>query len=242
MKKRSKSISAMLALSLFLACAVPVQAASVTGQVYSEIEISNIAVKVTPGDKQLTVAFPKKFSEDVEADSFEITIQKANENTLSAPVKLSASAITTATASYTFKNLTNKTSYSIQVTAFADGDTVAEGSGSGIPVGKPPALNGVTAKAGDGSVTISFNKINGAAPTTYQIHYWIKKDAAGNPIFEKPIIIKAATVKNATFTYVLSKLKNGTTYHFNVFAEKNNEVVAITSDVTATPKAPIKKK
>ncbi|WP_158602177.1 fibronectin type III domain-containing protein [Cohnella endophytica] len=242
MLQRQKFISVILIGCLLLAFSSPAQAQSVTNQVYSDFQVVTLALKIAADDKRLTVSFPKAFSDNVDASSFEFSIQETSGSKLSAPVSLTASSIKSATVSYAFNNLTNKTAYRIQVTAYSeDGDIVAQGSANGTPVAKLP-ITGVTSKAGDGTLSITFNKLTGVAPTSYQIQYWSKKDAKGNPIWEKPITIKASSLTKATFTYTFTKLKNGTLYHFNLSAEKNGDTVALTSNVTAMPKAPVKKK
>jgi hypothetical protein len=242
LKKRSKSLAPLLILSLFLTFALPVHAQSITGEVYSDFQIVDLAVKVTSGDKQLTVTFPQKFSEEITADSFEITIQKTTEAKLSAPVKIAASSITTGSGSYTFKNLTNKLSYTIQVTAYTNGEIVAGGSGTGVPASVAlPKIERIVASGGDSSVKITFIPLTGKGPYSYKIQYWTQKDKNGNPIILSTIAVNTNAGKLIPM-YEFKMLKNGTTYHFNVLAETDNVIVAITSDVTATPKAKEKKK
>ncbi|MFC5467782.1 fibronectin type III domain-containing protein [Cohnella suwonensis] len=252
MRKKPRFLFLALLAASLITFAMPVQAASVTRDVYGNPEVASLPVKTVPGDKQLTVQFPVKFSESTEAVSFILEIRKSEEKLPFRDVTVLAGVVSSDTASYTFKELANDTGYTIDVTGYSkDAEIIAHGRATGTPIVKPiekpvvkpaakPVVKGVAAKAGNAKIAVSFNKLAGA--TSYQIQYWTKKDAAGNPVYEKPITIPAASVKSATFTYTFSKLKNGTVYHFNVVALKKTEVIALTSNVTATPKAPSAKK
>jgi hypothetical protein len=238
MKSLRKPLQLILTLFLFLAFVLPVQAESVTGEVYSDIEIVDIPVTIKAGDAQLTVTFP----DNVNADSFEVTIQAVTE-LLSTPVTLAGGG--TGNLTYTFKNLKNKTSYTVQVSALLDGELVGEGSSKGIPVGVLPRIAGVKATAGNAQVIITFNLLTTKPlPTTYQIQYWTNNDKNGKPILSSPTIIKSSSLKKnaTTYIYTLSEAKNGMIYHFNISALNGKEVIALSSNVTATPIAPKKKK
>jgi hypothetical protein len=240
MNSLRKPLQLILTICLFLAFVLPVQAESVTGEVYSDIEIVDIPVTIKAGNALLTVTFPKKITDDVEADSFELTIQAGTES-FSTPVALAGGG--TGNLTYTFKNLKNKTSYTVQVSALLDGELVGEGSSKGIPVGVPPRVPGVKATAGNAQVIITFNLLTTKPlPTTYQIQYWTNNDKNGKPILSRPITIKPTSAKKNVITYTLGKVTNGTVYHINISALNGQEVIALSSNVTATPIAPKKKK
>jgi hypothetical protein len=239
MKKVAIPLCCLLALCLFLSFSMPSAAESVTDDVYSD-EATDLPVSVTSGDGQLTVSFPKTVDDET-ADTIEITIQKTGDPKASTPIVLSSSSYNSDTIKYTINQLTNKTSYSVTVSALKGRTLIAVGSGNGIPVAAVPVkLSGVKSTAGNGQVTISFNKLSGQSPDSYQIDYWTVKN--GKKLSLTPITIKAESIKWNTHSYTIKKLKNGTTYYFNVYAKKMNKPVTLSVQVKATPAAPKTKK
>ncbi len=243
MKHVLKPFYMLLALCTLVAFALPAAAETVTNDVYGpEPVVADINVKVTPGDKKLTVTFSKVISEDETPVLFGFNLKVANTEHYSDEITFSTNRFSSDTVTYTYKDLKNDRTYDLLVTAYNEKEQlIGQGKVSGTPVAAKPKID-VNAMAGNAQVTLNFVKLKGIAPTTYVIEWWSKTDKDGKPIYEKPITIKAETVKDSTHKYVFKKLKNGTTYHFNIYAKKGDEILAMTSDVKVTLKAPAKKK
>ena len=110
--------------------------------------------------------------------------------------------------SYTIKNLTNGTKYQFLVQAYVNNKWSSSDKKylvSAIP--KPATVPTVTATAGDGQVTLSWNKISGA--TKYAVSHY--KNG-------KFVEVNYNVTANS---YTVKDLTNGTTYSFHVQAYVN---------------------
>ncbi|MDB4866624.1 MAG: hypothetical protein JWR03_957 [Cohnella sp.] len=244
--KKTFPLRTLVALSLVFAFALPVSAESVTKDVYGQevppVVVGVLNVHVVPGDSQLSVSVSKASSEKVSPDTFTFTLQKKGETAPIASAEVMPDSFQASTINYTFKNLTDKVEYAIMVTGSKDGKVVGNGNASGTPASATPVMKGLKATAGDAQVTIAFDKLTTKPlPANYQIQ-WSYKDKDGKQMNGKTVVIKAADAKKSTFSYSFKKLNNGTMYSFTVFAEDSNkQKLALTSNLTATPKAKNKK-
>ncbi len=102
------------------------------------------------------------------------------------------------------------------LTAFSSG-----GSSSG---GAPPAPTGLTATAGNGQVTLSWNASSGA--TSYDV-LW--STSSSGPF---------SSTSTTSTPYTVSGLTNGTLYYFEVEAVNSSGTSAASNEVSATPTAP----
>ncbi|MGN1423654.1 MAG: fibronectin type III domain-containing protein, partial [Oscillospiraceae bacterium] len=125
-----------------------------------------------------------------------------------------AKSIKTNTATVT--GLTNGKEYTFRVFAYVDGKWSGATAIKATPVTTTP--QNLKATAGDGKVTLTWDKVDGA--TAYTI-----KGGSDSTIYAKSITAN---------TYTVSGLKNGTTYTFRVFAYVNGKWSAAAA-VKATP-------
>ncbi|WEK56043.1 MAG: fibronectin type III domain-containing protein [Candidatus Cohnella colombiensis] len=242
MKMLRNTLSLLLAILLLLPMAA---------QVFAESDIENVnkpesvyaiwKVTVSPGDSQLTISFPKTLTSGIVPDTFTLRIVAEGQREVPTPIILSTDTIESDIVSYTFTKLTNNTRYIIGVVASKEGERPVIGTAVGIPVIIPVAID-VKTVVGNGSVKLTFNKLEGKkVPTVYKINWWYKKDKKGKPIYEKPVEINSQNTKGQVVSYTFIKLNNGTTYHFDITAEKGADILGQTIDIKAAPKAPPKK-
>jgi hypothetical protein len=231
MQSIRKGLSVWLAGCLLLVFSVSANAASVTKQVYGEIEIAQIAVSLTPGDGQLTVKFPSK-PDELEVDSYELTILKVNDYTPSSPVVLTGSAISAENTTYVFNKLTNKMTYTVKVTGFKDGEIVAQGSASSAP--DKPKID-ISLTPGDGQLTLKFpSKTEKLEVDSYELKIGLNIRALSSPI-----VLKGSAITAVNTTYVFKKLTNQVYYTVQVTGIKNGKIVVQGTAVSAPSKPKI---
>jgi hypothetical protein len=231
MQSIRKGLSVWLAGCLLLVFSVSANAASVTKQVYGEIEIAQIAVSLTPGDGQLTVKFPSK-PDELEVDSYELTILKVNAYTPSSPVVLTGSAISAENTTYVFNKLTNNMTYTVKVTGFKDGEIVAQGSASSAP--DKPKID-ITLTPGDGQLTLKFPSKTGKLEIdSYELKIGLNIHALSSPI-----VLKDNAITAVNTTYVFKNLTNQVNYMVQVTGIKNGKIVAQGTAVNAPSKPKI---
>ena len=165
-------------------------------------------VKATAGDKKVTVTW-SAFS-----GATQYRVQRLNNS------KWGTVANVTST-SYTNTGLTNGTSYSYRVLAYANGKwTSASAAVSAKPAASVP--QNVKATAGDKKVTVTWSALSGA--TQYRVQR-LNNSTWG-------------TVANVTSTsYTNTGLTNGTAYSYRVLAYVNGKWTSASAAVSATPKA-----
>jgi|GEM_PF-4889411 len=238
MKMLRNLLSLLLAILLLLPMATQVFAESDTDNVNTPESVNaKWKVTVSPGDSQLTVSFPKTLNSGIVPDTFTLRIVAEGQTDAPTPIILSTDTIESDIVTYTFTKLINKTQYIIGVIASKEGMRPIIGTAVGIPVTIPVAID-VKTVVGNGSVKLTFNKLNGTkVPTVYKIQWWYKKDKKGKPIYEKPVTINLQNTKGKEVSYTFNKLKNGTIYHFDITAEKGADVLGQTIDIKAAPKA-----
>jgi hypothetical protein len=141
-----------------------------------------------------------------------------------------------ATNSYTQSGLTNGTSYYYIVAAVnATGESAPSAQISAIPNAPPgagaapPAPSGLTATAGNSQVSLSWTAIAGA--TSYNL-YWGTSTGVTTTNGTKISGI-------ATNSYTQSGLTNGTSYYYIVAAVNATGESAPSTQVSATPSAPV---
>ncbi|WP_123040811.1 fibronectin type III domain-containing protein [Cohnella candidum] len=239
MKKIARPIQLLMLLSLLLSFALPAAAESESSASAENPAVGEILIEAIPGDAALTISFPKVDTLGNAADSFEISVFTGEPDPAATPVVIAAESVKGDTVEYTANKLVNNTPYSVSVVGKTkDGSIVSNGNGFGVPFRMPGKMPGLVVTAGDAQITVTFSKLPASdKAATYQIHWWTEVDKkTKEPKFQKPIIIKASDVKNKTYTYTFKKMKNGTTYHFNVFAEDTSgQILYLSQDVTAAP-------
>lgn len=241
MKILRNTLSVLLAILLLLPMATQVFAVSDTDNVQPEIKNAKWKVTVSPGDSQLAVSFPKTLDSGIVPDTFTLRIVAEGQSESPTPIILSTDTMESDIVTYTFTKLTNKTKYIIGVVSSKEGERPVIGTAVGIPVIIPVAID-VKSKVENGSIKLTFSKLNGTkVPTIYKIQWWYKTDKKGKPIYEKLVTINPQKTKGQEVSYTFIKLKNGTIYHFDITAEKGADVLGQTKDIKAIPKATPKK-
>ena len=167
-------------------------------------------VKATAGDKKVTITW-SAFS-----GATQYRVQRLNNSTWSTVANVTST-------SYTNTGLTNGTSYSYRVLAYANGKWT---SASAVVSAKPTAPTvpqNVKATAGDKKVTITWSAFSGA--TQYRVQ------RLNNSTW--------STVANVTSTsYTNTGLTNGTSYSYRVLAYANGKWTSASAVVSAKPTAP----
>ncbi len=131
----------------------------------------------------------------------------------------------------TLTGLTNGTTYYFTVRSSNEhGDSSASNEVSAKPqIAPPTAPTGLTATAGNGQVTLSWNSVSGAV--TYDVY---KGTTLGS--YES---IPVATVSGATYSYTETGLTNGMTYFFVVKASNSGGNSDNSNEASATPQVPV---
>jgi fibronectin type 3 domain-containing protein len=135
----------------------------------------------------------------------------------------------TSNTSMTAGYLTDGHTYEFKVTASnASGDSAASNIASARPMPPVPAApTGVTATAGDGTVTLRWT-----ASTTPNVYYWIEYRSHGGSWQRLAYPVPGQT------SFTVSYLWNGTTYDFRVRATNISGDSAASNVATATPLPP----
>jgi fibronectin type 3 domain-containing protein len=127
---------------------------------------------------------------------------------------------------YVHRNLTNGTPYFYVVTAAngsGEGDASAEASATPAPV-VPSAPTGLTATAGDGQITLTWNAVAGA--TSYAL-YWSNSTGVGKST--------GTRIPGVSSPYVHRSLTNGTPYFYVVTAANESGEGDASAEASATP-------
>jgi hypothetical protein len=143
--------------------------------------------------------------------------------------------------SYTVTGLANGTTYWFTVKAVnAKGSSAASGQATATPATVPGPPTGLTAKAGQGQVTLTWTAPatdGGSAVTGYDVYQSTSKGGEATPPVNGTTPIPATTT-----SYTATGLANGTTYWFTVKAVNaagrspaSNEVQATPAATTPTP-------
>ncbi|WP_174818612.1 endo-1,4-beta-xylanase [Paenibacillus kobensis] len=174
-------------------------------------------VTATAGNGSVTLAWT--------ASSGATSYNVKRATTSGGPYTTVATAVTGTT--YTNSSLTNGTTYYYVVTAVnSAGESTSSAQASATPaavVTVPAAPTGVTATAGNGSVTLAWTASSGA--TSYNVK---RATTSGGPY------TTAATAITGT-TYTNSSLTNGTTYYYVVTAVNSAGESTASAQASATP-------
>ncbi len=131
---------------------------------------------------------------------------------------------------YEDTSLTEGTSYCYKIRAYnlaGDSSYSSESCATTDAAGSAPsAPTGISATAGDGQATISWNAVSGA--TSYNI-YWSTTSGVSKT--------NGTKISNATSPYVHTGRTNGTTYYYVVTAVNGYGESGESSQVSATPQA-----
>lgn len=127
---------------------------------------------------------------------------------------------------------TNAVIFTAQIKDIEGGNFTDNDSDLPKPGPRPAAPTGVTAIAGDGQVTISWDPVANA--TSYNLFYATKSNVATEEDSEDVI---AKQVKNVTSPYVLTGLAANTTYYFMVRAVNDHRRGPPSAEVSATTSA-----
>jgi hypothetical protein len=140
--------------------------------------------------------------------------------------KLNGPKIAGVTSPYIKGSLSNGTPYYFIVTALnGDNESVASAQVSATPsIPVPPAPEGVSAVAGNGQATISWNAVNGA--TSYNIYYSTSPGVTRQ---------NGAKIAGVTSPYIKGSLTNGTPYYFVVTSVNGTVESAESTQVSAKP-------
>ena len=176
-------------------------------------------VAAAAGDTQVTISW----NAVVGADSYNLYYSTT------AGVTTADSKFAGVTSSYLHSPLINGTTYYYMVTAVAGGvESAASSEVSATPNEPPPsAPTGVAAAPGDLKNTISWSAVTGA--TSYNI-YW--STTPGVDTLDSKIA-------GVTSPYDHTGRANGTTYYYIVTAENAGGESGPSSEVSATPEAPV---
>ena len=135
------------------------------------------------------------------------------------------------TTSYIHTGLTNGTTYYYVVTAkngYEESDESSEVSATPSALGvAPSAPESISATAGDGQVTISWDSVSGA--TSYNIYRHTSPGVSKTNFIEKRI------VGTTPYTYTWTGLTNLTTYYYVVTGENSYGESDESEEVSATP-------
>ncbi len=159
------------------------------------------------------------------------TATDADGDTLSYAWSATGGAISGTGSSVTYTAPSTSGTYTITVVA-TDGQGESASKTVDLTVIPLPAPTGVTATAGNGQVTISWNSVTGAA--SYNIYM-----AAQSGVTKSNYSTKTGgmTHTNVTSPYVHTGLTNGTTYYFVATAVNSVMESTESSEVNALPKA-----
>lgn len=148
-------------------------------------------------------------------------------STTSGVTKSSGTKISGATSPYTHASLTNSTKYYYIVTVVnSSGESVESAQVSATPTATAvTAPTGVTASAGNGQVTLTWNAVTGA--TSYTAYRGIASGALGTKTAIKTGI--------TTIGYTDTAAVNGTTYYYQLTAVNANGESSGSSEVSAAP-------
>ena len=163
--------------------------------------IASVTAAGTGTDGQVHVEWTPAYpGNGATLQGYTITVKDPNNNPVGSPISLGPTVSDT-----TVNGLSNGTQYTFTVTATNDQGHTASKSGTGTPYGKPGPPPGVTATAGDGSATITWDPAydNGSPITGYII-----TSSDGQTITVGP------NTDQVTFT----GLTNGQPYTFTVSA------------------------
>ena len=148
-------------------------------------------------------------------------------STTSPVPRATATKIDNVTSPHVVTSLVNGTTYYFVVTAInaiGESKDSIEVSAKPIPNPPPAAPTSVSADAGPGQVTISWNNVTGA--TSYNIYH-----STTSPVSK----VTGTKVAGVTSPSVVTPLDNGTTYYFVVTAVNADGESADSSEVSATP-------
>ena len=181
--------------------------------------IAPTGVTATAGDGQATISWNAVSG----ATSYNIYW-----STTSGVTKSTGTKISNVTSPYAHTGRANGTTYYYVVTAVNSAGESAESSqvsATPIVTGTAPiAPTGVTATAGDGQVSISWNAVSGA--TSYNI-YWSTTSGVTKSTGTK--------ITTATSPYIHTGKTNGTAYYYVVTAVNSFGESSISTEVSAMP-------
>jgi cellulose 1,4-beta-cellobiosidase len=172
----------------------------------------------TPGNAQVTLSW----SASTGATSYNVY-----RSTKSGGEGSTAYATGITSPTYTNTGLTNGTKYYYAVAAVNAGGTSAQSTEvSATPIAPPAAPTGLTAKAGNAQVVLSWTASSGG--TSYNVYRATTSRGEGT----------TALVTGITATtYTNTGLTNGTKYYYTVAAVNAGGTSAQSSEVSATPQA-----
>ena len=133
------------------------------------------------------------------------------------------------TAEHTVAGLANGTDYSFQIRAIdANGNGLASATATAKPVRLPDRPTGLTARAGDSRVVLSWSDPSDSTVTGYRFR---KKEVAGKYGEWENAAGSGAT----TTSHDVTGLTNGTAYTFQIRAVSANGAGTVSAEVTTTP-------
>ena len=136
---------------------------------------------------------------------------------------------TATTTSYTVTGLTNGMAYSLRIRAVnAGGNSPASAEVRATPMAPPLKPTGVTATAGHGQVTLSWDNPDNATITRWQVQ---QKEGSGSYGAWRDIPNSTAS----TTSHTVTGLTNGVSYSFRIRAVNAGGNGAPSDEVTATP-------
>ena len=184
-------------------------------------------VTATAGDGQVTLAWDGPT--DATISKWQVQ-QKEGSGSYSAWRDVLNS--TASTRSHTVTGLTNGTAYGFRIRAVnAAGDGAVSDEVTATPVQLPSKPTGVTAAAGDGQVTLTWDNPDDATITRWQVQ---QKQGSGSYGPWRDIPNSTAS----TTTYTVTGLTNGTAYSFRIRAVNAAGNGAPSDEARATPVHP----
>jgi hypothetical protein len=141
------------------------------------------------------------------------------------PVEMASAQLTDGLNSHTFTGMTNGKTYYFKIYAVKGADGYSERSAivDATPL-NVTKVSGVKAVAGDGKITVTFDRNKtGDAPEGYEVHWWNNSAKESEAKYMKPVEIPSSKMTGLTYSYTFTGLTNGKTYYFKVYPVKGDK-------------------
>ena len=209
----------------------------------ASLTIASVRVTVTDNDTPSIVAPAQPTGLAAQAGNAEVTLSWANpdnatiskwqvqreEGSGSYGAWVDVPGSTASTTSHTVTGLSNGTAYSFRIRAVnAGGNSPASAEVRATPMAPPLKPTGVTATAGHGQVTLSWDN-----PDNATISKWQYQQKQGDGSYGPWMDIPGSTA--STTSYTVTGLTNGVVYSFRIRAVNAGGNGAPSDEVTATP-------